>query len=140
MIFSFSMKNSHIHDMLIIEDDPDSALLLDDLLRTLSYQNIHICKDGETGIKKFMELSDLKRSPLVFLDYYLPDIDAVSVFEQIQKIQINAKIIIVTVAGKEEEDGIAYLTSHDAYHYLHKPINIEKFKELMETFAKEQVI
>lgn len=82
----------------------------------------------------------MKRLPLVFLDYYLPDIDAVSVFEQIQKIQIKAKIILVTVAGKEEEDGIAYLTSHTAYHYLQKPLNIDKFNEVMETFEKEQAI
>ncbi len=126
-------------DMLIIEDSPASAIYLEDLLRNLGYQNIHICNDGKTGIKKFTELSDLKRLPLVFLDYYLPDIDAVSVFVQIQKIQIKAKIIIITVAGKEE-DGIVYMTSHGAYHYLQKPLNIEEFKEVMETFEKEQAI
>ncbi len=127
------------HDMLIIEDSPASAIFLEDLLRNLGYQNIHICNNGKTGIKKFTELSDLKRLPLVFLDYYLPDIDAVSLFVQIQKIQIKAKIIIVTVAEKEE-DGIAYLTSHGAYHYLQKPLNIEEFKEVMETFEMEQTI
>ena len=125
--------------MLIIEDSPASATYLDDLLRKLGYQNIHICNDGKTGIKKFKELSDLKRLPLVFLDYYLPDIDAVSVFVQIQKIKTEAKIIIITVAEKEE-DGIVYLTSHGAYHYLQKPLNIEEFKEVMETFEKKQAI
>ena len=127
------------HDMLIIEDSPASAIYLEDLLRNLGYQNIHICNDGKTGLKKFMQLSGLKKLPLVFLDYYLPDIDAISVFDQIQKIQIETKIIIVTVAEKEE-DGIAYLTSHGAYHYLQKPLNIEEFKEVMETFEKEQTI
>ena len=125
--------------MLIIEDSPASAMYLEDLLRKLGYQNIHICNDGKTGIKKFKELSDLKRLPLVFLDYFLPDIDAVSLFEQIQKIQIEVKVIIVTVAEKLQ-DGIAYLTSHGAYHYLQKPLNIEEFKEVMETFEKEQAI
>jgi len=134
-----SVKNSHTHDMLIIEDSHASATYLGDLLRNLGYQNIHICIDGKTGIKKFKELSDLKRLPLVFLDYYLPDIDAVSVFVQIQKIKTEAKIIIITVAEKEE-DGIVYLTSHGAYHYLQKPLNIEEFKEVMETFEKEQTI
>jgi len=125
--------------MLIIEDSPASATYLDELLRKLGYQNIHICYDGKTGIKKFTELSDLKRLPLVFLDYYLPDMDAVSVFVKIQKIKTEAKIIIVTVEEKAE-DGIAYMTSHGAYHYLQKPLNIEEFEEVMETFEKEQAI
>ena len=38
------------------------------------------------------------------------------------------------------KDGIAYLTSHGAYHYLQKPLNIEEFKEVMETFEMEQTI
>ena len=133
------VKNFHTHDILIIEDSAAAAIFLDNLLRQLGYQNIHTCKDGKTGIKKFMELSGSKRLPLVFLDYYLPDIDAISVFDQIQEVKPETKIIIATVAEKEEA-GIVHLTQHGAYHYLQKPLNLEKLKEVMNTFEKEQAI
>jgi len=133
------LKNFHTHDIIIIEDSPASALFLDNLLRQLGYQNIHTCKDGKTGIKKFMELSGSKRLPLVFLDYYLPDIDAISVFDQIQEVKPETRIIIATVAEKEEA-GIVHLTQHGAYHYLQKPLNLEKLKEVMNTFEKEQAV
>ena len=86
-----------------------------------------------------MELSGSKRLPLVFLDYYLPDIDAISVFDQIQEVKPETRIIIATVAEKEEA-GIVHLTQHGAYHYLQKPLNFEKLKEVMNTFEKEQAI
>jgi len=133
------VKNFHTNDILIIEDSAASAMLLDNLLRQLGYQNIHTCKDGKTGIKKFMELSGSKRLPLVFLDYYLPDMHAISVFERLTETKPETKIIIETVAEKQEE-GIQYLTQHGAYHYLQKPLNFEKLREVMNTFEKEQAI
>ena len=133
------LENFHTHDILIIEDSIATIKLLGDYLEKLGYQNIHTCKDGKTGIKKFMELSGSKRLPLVFLDYYLPDIDAISVFDQIQEVKPETKIIIETVAGKNEE-GIQYLTQHGAYHYLQKPFSFESLKEVMETFEKEQAV
>ena len=124
-------------DVLIIEDSEATASLLSDYLKQLNYKEIHICKDGKSGIKKFLELSSSNRLPLVFLDYYLPDMDAVSVFEELIKAQPKTKIIIDTVAGKGEA-GINYLIEHGAYHYLQKPFSFEKLKEMMNTFEKEQ--
>jgi len=71
------------------------------------------------------------------LDYYLPDMDAVSVFEELIEAQPKTRIIIETVAGKDE-DGINYLIEHGAYHYLQKPFSFENLKEMMNIFEKEQ--
>jgi len=129
----------YTQDILIIEDSIATAKLLEDFLRILDYQNIHTCKDGKAGIKKFLELSNSNRLPLVFLDYYLPDMHAVSVFEELIETQPKTKIIIETVAEKEEE-GIKYLTQHGAYHYIQKPFSLNNIKEIMETFETEQSV
>ena len=123
-------------DILIIEDSEATANLISDYLKKLNYKEIHTCKDGKAGIKKFLELSSSNRLPLVFLDYYLPDMHAVSVFEELIEAQPKTKIIIETVAGKGE-DGVNYLIEHGACHYLQKPFSFEKLKEVMETFEKE---
>ena len=77
--------------------------------------------------------------PLVFLDYYLPGTDTISLFNRLIKIEPETKIIIATIAEKDEY-GIKYLTQHSAYHYLQKPISFENVKEVMETFEKEQAM
>ena len=125
-------------DILIIEDSTSVVKFLTSSLKKLGYKKVHVCPNGMTGIKKFAELYDSDRLPLVFLDYYLPDIDAVSLFDQILEIQSETKIIIETVAGKEEK-GVKYLTQHGAYHYLQKPLSFRNLKEVMNIYEKERV-
>ncbi len=126
-------------DILIIEDSKPTANLLSEYLQMLNYKEIHICNDGKTGIKKFFELSSSNRSPLVFLDYYLPDMEMVSVFKELIMIQPKTRIIIGTV-GEKYEDGINYLIQQGAYHFLQKPFSFEDLKETMNKFETEQVI
>ena len=126
-------------DIIIIEDSKATAGVISDYLKLLNYKEIHTCNDGKAGIEKFLELSSSNRSPLVFLDYYLPDMDAVSVFEELIEAQPKARIIIETVGGKYDE-GINYLIQQGAYHFLQKPFSFEDRKEAMNKFEKERVI
>ena len=133
------MKSVENMDVLIIEDSAATAGVISDYLKQLDYKEIHICNDGKTGINKFLELSRSNRSPLVFLDYYLPDMDAVSVFEELIGAQPKVRIIIETVGGKYD-DGINYLIQQGAYHFLQKPFSFEDLKRMMNKFETEQVI
>jgi len=133
------MKNIHENDILIIEDSEATAILISDYLKKLSYKKIHTCNDGKTGMSKFVALHNSNILPLVFLDYYLPGTDTISLFNRLLKIEPETKIIIATIAEKDEY-GIKYLTQHCAYHYLQKPISFENVKEVMETFEKEQAM
>ena len=126
-------------DILIIEDSKATSSLISDYLKELNYKEIHTCNDGKAGLMKFLELSSSNRLPLVFLDYYLPDMDTVALFEELIKAQPKTKVIINSVAGKEES-GVSYLIEHGVYHYLQKPFSFEKLEEVMTTFEKEQGI
>jgi len=126
-------------DVVIIEDSKATAGVISDYLKLLDYKEIYTCNDGRAGIKKFLELSSSNRSTLVFLDYYLPDMDAVSVFEELTEIQPKARIIIETVGGKYDE-GINYLIQQGAYHFLQKPFSFEDLKQMMNKFETERVI
>jgi len=133
------MANVEDMDVLIIEDSKATAGVISDYLKLLNYKEIHTCNDGEAGIKKFFELSSSNRSPLVFLDYYLPDMDAVTVFEELMESQPKTRIILETVGGKYD-DGINYLIQQGAYHFLQKPFSFADLKETMNKFETEQVI
>ena len=133
------MTSSENMDVLIIDDSVATAGVISDYLRQLNYNRIHICNDGKGGINKFLKLSSSNRSPLVFLDYYLPDIKAVTVFEELIDAQPKTKIIVETVGGKYDE-GINYLIQQGAYHFLPKPFSFQDIKETMNKFETEQVI
>ena len=128
-------KNKNI---LIIEDSIATAKLLEGFLKELGYPNIRACTDAKTATSEFSKLYNSNRLPLVFLDYYLPGNDTISLFKQLIKIEPETKIIIATIA-KKGEYGIKYLTQHGAYHYIQKPFSFENIKEVMETFEKEQL-
>ena len=81
-------------DILIIEDSQATANLISNYLKILNYKEIHTYEDGKAGIKKFLELSSSDRLPLVFLDYYLPETDIISLFDQFLEIEPETKIII----------------------------------------------
>ena len=131
-----SAKDLKKTPILIIEDSVATAELIKKYLKKLGYTNIHNCQTGWDGIKKFDEIIESNNLPLVFLDYYLPGYDALSIFTHLLEKNGETKIIIETVADLKEP-GVKYLVSHGAYHYLKKPITQRKIEDLMKTFEYE---
>jgi len=117
------MANVEDMDVLIIEDSKATAGVISDYLKLLNYKEIHTCNDGEAGIKKFFELSSSNRSPLVFLDYYLPDMDTITVFEELMESQPKTRIILETVGGKYD-DGINYLIQQGPIIFCKNPFHL----------------
>ncbi len=126
-------------DILIIEDSAAVAMLLKEFLKELHYENVHICYNGQDGIKKFSELSRTDKQPIVFLDYSLPDVTGDEVMKNIFSINHAAKIIIES-ANKREDECINTLVRGGIYQYLEKPIRFENLKNLMLVLKEEEKI
>ena len=122
--------SSNKKDVLIIEDAKPLAVLLSKYLKKLGYRKIHYCKNGTLGIWKFQELVESNNVPVVFLDYYLPDIDALQVLKQIFEIHPGTEVIVETVAN-QNESGIKRLFELGAHEYFPKPYESEKLEEIM---------
>jgi len=123
-------------DILIIEDTESALVLLGEYLKKLGYQKIHHCKNGTLGIQKFQELVKANNVPVVFLDYYLPDITALLVLKQILEIHPSTDVIVETIAN-ESENGIKRLFKLGAHSYFPKPYEFEKLKEIMNTLEAD---
>ena len=119
-------------DILIIEDAQPLSILLGKYLKKLGYQKIHYCKNGTLGIQKFQKLVKSNNVPVVFLDYFLPDIDARYVLKRILEIHPSTDVIIETVAN-ESEISINQFFKLGAHSYFLKPYDPEKLKEIMKT-------
>jgi len=126
------LRSLHDMDVLIIEDAKPLALLLTMYLKKLGYRKIHCCENGTLGLQKFQELVESNIVPVVFLDYYLPDLDAPVVLKKILKIHPDTEVIIETVAN-QNESGIKRLFELGAHEYFPKPYEPEKLETIMDT-------
>jgi len=125
--------------ILIIEDSLAVATLIQDFLKKLGYDEIEICTSGRTGIQVFEDLVNSNKTPVIILDYSLPDMNANDIMSELFTIHSNAKIIIQSASEKTDES-IKDVLRHGAYQYLEKPIRFENMKNTMEILEKEDKI
>lgn len=124
-------------EILIIEDSPAVGILLKEFLGKLGFKKIYHCQNGKTGIESFKNIVETGIVPLVFLDYNLPDMNALSIMTQMLSIRPDVKVIIET-AREKSEGPIKDVIAQGAYQYLGKPIRLEKLKEIVDTLRLEE--
>lgn len=123
--------------VLIIEDSPAVGMLLAEFMRKLGYTDIKTAETGRAGISLFKQFVEKSITPLIFLDYNLPDSTANSIMSQILSIKPFTKIIIETANGKEEES-IKEVIGLGAYHYLQKPIHFNDVEKIITILEEEE--
>ena len=123
--------------VLIIEDSPAVGMLLAEFMRKLGYSDIKTAETGSSGISLFKQFVAKDITPLIFLDYNLPDSTANSIMSQILPIKPFTKIIIETANGKEE-DTIKEVIGLGAYHYLQKPIHFNEVEKIITVLEEEE--
>ena len=124
-------------EILVIDDSPAIGIFFRDFLKKLGFEKIHCCENGKFGVDEFEKLVKGGETPIVFLDYNLPDMNAYSVMTQMLSIQPNVKVIIAT-AREKHDDAIKEVIAQGAYQYLPKPLRLENIKEIMDTLQREE--
>ena len=125
------------YEIIIIEDSPAITILLKGFLEKIGYDKIHACSNGKTAIQTFREISAEGKTPIVLLDFRLPDMDANTILNEILAIQSDARVILET-ATDEDDPGVKELIRNGIYQYIQKPIRFEKLKKIFETLEEEQ--
>lgn len=132
------MSNQRKKDIILVDDSETIAILLADFLKKLGYNKIHHARNGKEAIQKFTEVSNLNNSsPIVFLDYNLPDMSAFSVFSQLIRNKPDSKVIVVSATSRDDIS-IKQLISAGAYNYLQKPIRFENLKDVINVLEMEE--
>lgn len=126
----------HAYDALIIEDSPAICLRLKDFAQKLGFNRIQIAKTGTEGVSMFREYLDKGVTPIVFLDYNLPDMDGLSVITQILDVRPETRVVLQT-AREKNDDKVKEVISYGAYKYLEKPYGFDDVKAIMESIKKE---
>jgi two-component system response regulator len=128
--------------ILLVEDDPAHAEIVRRNLETFRVANqmLHV-SDGQAALDylfrqdAFADPADSPAPDLILLDLRLPRVDGMEVLRRIKeddKLKCIPTVILTTSAAEADMVG-AY--ARGAGSYLVKPVNFEKFTQMMDAFG-----
>jgi DNA-binding response OmpR family regulator len=128
--------------ILLIEDDPDHAELIIDVLRTENVKKeIILLKDGLEALDYLQKIdidgNDEIRSQidLVILDLNLPKVKGMDVLKFLKNNSRYSSIPVVILSTSADHDTIETAYKNGVNSYITKPISYEGFVETIRTLS-----
>ncbi len=128
--------------ILLVEDNEDHAELV--MVSFSHYRianRVHHVTNGEDALNymfRYNEYSDIRTSPrphVVLLDLRLPRIDGFEVLEKIKACNELRHIPVVILTTSSVDTDIVKAYENHANSYLVKPVNFDKFTQLMDALG-----
>jgi CheY-like chemotaxis protein len=124
--------------ILLVEDNPDHTELSVRSLQDHRVANkIYHVSEGEAALSYLFrrgEYADPEKSPrphVILLDLRLPRVDGLQVLNEIKSVEELCRIPVVIITTSEAERDIAQAYDGHANSYLVKPVDFDKFTQLM---------
>lgn len=108
--------------LLVIDDEPNVLYSLEKSLRTDTLEVI-VAGTAREGIEKVRQ----KKPDAVILDFKLPDMAGLDVFDQIRQIDPRMPVILITAYASTE--AAIEATKRGAYDYLLKPVDLNVLRD-----------
>jgi DNA-binding NtrC family response regulator len=102
--------------ILIVEDNKDMQFLLSNILKNEGYQ-VSVAGEGSKALKELKGPS----ADLVLLDIHLPDMNGMTILEEIKKLNNDLSVIMLTAYG--EIKGAVQAMKLGAFEYITKPFD-----------------
>jgi CheY-like chemotaxis protein len=124
-------------EILLIEDNIGDVLLTKKAFQKSKLaNNIQVAKDGEVALsmlKKEGEYAEQVTPDIILLDLNLPKKDGREVLEEIKSDKKLSHIPVVILTSSKAEKDIVETYGLHANSYIIKPVNLEKFIEIVES-------
>lgn len=128
--------------ILLVEDDEAHAEIAKRNLAInhLANKVFHV-RDGQEALdflfnqNNYSDKTLFPKPHIILLDLRLPKVDGIEVLEAIKKDEIIGKIPVVILTTSAAENDIARAYTHHVSSYLVKPLDFDKFTQLIETFG-----
>jgi CheY-like chemotaxis protein len=122
-------------EVLLVEDDPGDVLMTKEAFEDYKLSNqLHVVTDGTEAmdfLRRQGDHADAPRPDLVLLDLNLPRMDGRQVLEAIKSDSQLASIPVVVLTTSEAEDDVLKSYSLHANAYVTKPVDFERFIEVV---------
>lgn len=115
---------------LIVEDNPDVAQVLADILILYGW-------DVRIAPTPAVALLSLRREipALILLDFNLPGTDGVDVLQYIKSDPLAKNVAVVFVSAESSPDAIERALASGARDYLVKPVDIDRLGEVLNSLS-----
>lgn len=126
--------------VLVVDDEPGIRSGITRILRnyTVGYPFMEEdfefeCIEAETG-EKAMEIITGQPVDIILLDNKLPGMDGIEVLEEINKMKLDAKVMMIT--SYASLDLAVKATNNGAYNFVPKPFTPDELRAAMESITK----
>jgi two-component system, OmpR family, KDP operon response regulator KdpE len=116
--FTSLCRSAMSDDILIVEDEPSTARVLQVALEARGYE-VRIAIDGRSALAA----AQRKEPSVVLLDLRLPDMDGFQVFDQLRRFSTSS-VIVLTADGAEDRKIVAL--DGGAVDYITKPFSVDE--------------
>ena len=127
------------HDLILIEDNPDDAELVLEVLLALNTQlkclHLHDGESADAYINGLLQGTDL-RPGLVLLDLQLPKISGFTILEKLKAHKQTAAIPVVAFTSSKSATDRSRSYALGINAYVTKPIYFEDFQEIVTGLGK----
>lgn len=110
--------------ILVVDADPESALLLSDFLEREGYSVVAAATGGE-GLRLLRQ----ERFALVLLDLQLPDVDSTVIMREAGRVAAPPEVIVVT--GHATLDSAIQAVESRSAGYILKPVNLSRLGSIV---------
>ncbi len=128
-----------LHEILLVEDNPDDAELAQRALRRNKIANkVTLVQDGAQAIDYLFDTGEFAgRDPsdnpcLVLLDLKLPKVDGLEVLKRIRGDDRTKLIPVVVLTSSSEEPDLVDSYNLGANSYIRKPVDFEQFVKAVQ--------
>ncbi|HED12003.1 MAG TPA: sigma-54-dependent Fis family transcriptional regulator [Caldithrix abyssi] len=119
--------------ILVIDDEPSILTVMKANLKREGYE-VHLAENGMIGFEKIKSYE----YDTIIADYQMPKMTGMQVLEEMQMMQIDVPVIIVTAHGSIEQAVDAM--QKGALNYLTKPINYDELVTVVRNTVKQQAL
>jgi CheY-like chemotaxis protein len=119
------VEESAQYSILVVEDEPETRHLVDQILSSAGYQ-VTLAEDGAEALLKLATHT----IDLILSDLYMPNLDGMKLLELVQQHGIEAPVVFLTGAEGGEVEQRAYELG--AIDFLRKPVNQDVLLETLE--------
>ncbi len=114
--------------VLIVDDNPNMATLLVEMLEALEYQGI-IAKDGKEALEKISE----QDFSLVITDFRMPNMTGIELLDKIKEHRTDLPVAVISGYNIEEFEDKELIQKADGF--LGKPFMIAEIQNLLTSLT-----
>ena len=118
------------HQILIVDDEPDLEPLIRGRMRRQIRSGQYSFLFARNGVQALEILKEHPDVDIVISDISMPEMDGLTLLEQIRKVDPNIRAIIVSAYG--DMKNIRTAMRRGAVDFITKPINFDDFEETIE--------